>query len=72
MATTFDTIWLDARLATLSANRPGLGAVERGAEPDGARDVRRAGLEALRRVGELGLGKGNRTDHVAAALPGRH
>src|SRR5205085_12302781 len=28
---TFDTIWLDARLATLSANRPGLGVVERGA-----------------------------------------
>jgi imidazolonepropionase len=28
---TFDTIWLDARLATLSANRPGLGAIERGA-----------------------------------------
>lgn len=28
---TFDTIWLDARLATLSADRPGLGAIERGA-----------------------------------------
>jgi imidazolonepropionase len=31
MATIFDTVWLDARLATLSANRPGLGVVERGA-----------------------------------------
>jgi imidazolonepropionase len=27
----FDTIWLDARLATLSAGRPGLGLVENGA-----------------------------------------
>src|SRR5215831_19152113 len=27
----FDTIWLDARLATLSPNRPGLGVVEHGA-----------------------------------------
>jgi imidazolonepropionase len=27
----FDTIWLDARLATLSPDRPGLGVVERGA-----------------------------------------
>ncbi|MGZ5854759.1 MAG: imidazolonepropionase [Xanthobacteraceae bacterium] len=29
--TTFDTIWLDARLATLAPDRPGLGVVERGA-----------------------------------------
>src|SRR5919198_5850784 len=27
----FDTIWLDARLATLSPDRPGLGVIERGA-----------------------------------------
>ena len=27
----FDTIWLDARLATLSPERPGLGIVEHGA-----------------------------------------
>jgi imidazolonepropionase len=27
----FDTIWLDARLATLSPDRPGLGLIERGA-----------------------------------------
>ncbi len=27
----FDTIWLDARLATLAPGRPGLGIVERGA-----------------------------------------
>jgi imidazolonepropionase len=27
----FDTIWLDARLATLSPDRPGLGMIERGA-----------------------------------------
>jgi imidazolonepropionase len=27
----FDTIWLDARLATLTPDRPGLGIVERGA-----------------------------------------
>jgi imidazolonepropionase len=31
MAATFDTIWLDARLATLAPDRPGLGAIERGA-----------------------------------------
>ena len=31
MATLFDTIWLDARLATLASDRPALGAVERGA-----------------------------------------
>jgi imidazolonepropionase len=29
--TTFDTIWLDARLATLAPERPGLGVIERGA-----------------------------------------
>src|SRR5712671_6709586 len=29
--TTFDTIWLDARLATLAPGRPGLGVIERGA-----------------------------------------
>src|SRR5882672_2324729 len=28
---TFDTIWLDARLATVSPDRPGLGVIERGA-----------------------------------------
>ncbi len=28
---TFDTIWLDARLATLAPDRPGLGVIERGA-----------------------------------------
>ncbi len=27
----FDTIWLDARLATLAPGRPGLGVIERGA-----------------------------------------
>ena len=27
----FDTIWLDARIATLAPGRPGLGVVERGA-----------------------------------------
>jgi imidazolonepropionase len=31
MAVQFDTIWLDARLATLSPDRPGLGVIERGA-----------------------------------------
>jgi len=31
MAITFDTVWLDARLATLSVARPSLGIVERGA-----------------------------------------
>jgi imidazolonepropionase len=31
MATTFDTIWLDARLATLAPDTPGLGVIERGA-----------------------------------------
>src|ERR1043166_4843980 len=31
MATTFDTIWLDARLATLAPEKPGLGVIERGA-----------------------------------------
>jgi imidazolonepropionase len=29
--TTFDTIWLDARLATVAPDRPGLGVIERGA-----------------------------------------
>src|SRR5436190_13040233 len=28
---TFDTIWLDARLATVSTDRPGLGVIEHGA-----------------------------------------
>ena len=27
----FDTIWLDARLATLAPDRPGIGVIERGA-----------------------------------------
>ena len=27
----FDTIWLDARLATLAPGRPGLGVIENGA-----------------------------------------
>src|SRR5947209_2768684 len=31
MAARFDTIWLDARLATLAPGRPGLGVIERGA-----------------------------------------
>ncbi len=31
MATLFDTIWLDARLATLDAGKPGLGVIARGA-----------------------------------------
>jgi imidazolonepropionase len=31
MAVQFDTIWLDARLATVSPDRPGLGVIERGA-----------------------------------------
>ncbi len=31
MATLFDTIWLDARLATLAPDRPGIGVIERGA-----------------------------------------
>jgi len=31
MATVFDTIWLDARLATLAPDRPGIGVIERGA-----------------------------------------
>jgi imidazolonepropionase len=31
MATRFDTIWLDARLATLDAGKPGLGVIARGA-----------------------------------------
>jgi imidazolonepropionase len=31
MATLYDTIWLDARLATLAPDRPGIGVIERGA-----------------------------------------
>src|SRR6187431_457660 len=31
MATFFDTIWLDARLATLAPDRPGIGVIEHGA-----------------------------------------
>src|SRR5690348_3824488 len=46
--------------------------IERDAEPDGAGDVGRAGLEAMRRLLEGGLGEGHFEDHVAAALPRRH
>ena len=46
--------------------------VDRRAEPDRAGDVGRAGLEAVRRLLELGLLEGDVEDHVAAALPGRH
>jgi imidazolonepropionase len=42
---TFDTIWLDARLATLSPDRPGLGVIERGAIA--ARDGRIAFVGAM-------------------------
>src|SRR5947207_14139994 len=31
MTTTYDTIWLDARLATLTPQRPGLAVIEHGA-----------------------------------------
>src|SRR6185437_16252353 len=46
--------------------------VERDAEADGAGNVGRAGLEAMRRLLEGGLGEGHFHDHVAATLPGRH
>src|SRR5712691_3464453 len=58
----FDTIWLDARLATLAPGRPGLGVVERGAVA--AKDGRIAfagpaaelptGWDAIARVGLAG------------------
>jgi len=39
----FDTIWLDARLATLSPDRGGLGVVERGAVAAAAGRIAYAG-----------------------------
>ena len=42
------------------------------AEPDDARDVRRAGLELVRQRVVHGLAEAHREDHVAPALPGRH
>ena len=49
-----------------------LDEVDRGAEPDRARNVRGAGLEAVRRILKLALLEGDVEDHLAAALPGRH
>ena len=46
--------------------------VERGAEPDRLHDGRRAGLEAVRRLGVGDAVDGDRLDHLAAALVGRH
>ena len=42
----FDTIWLDARLATLSSDRPGLGVVEHGAVAAAAGRIAFAGRMA--------------------------
>ncbi len=49
-----------------------LDIVHRGCEPDGARDVGRAGLELPRQLVVGGLLEGDGEDHVAASLPGRH
>ena len=46
--------------------------VERGAEADRARDVRRARLELVGQDVVRRLLEGDRADHVAAALVGRH
>ena len=46
--------------------------VERRAETDAARDIRRAGFELVRQIVVRGLLEGDRADHVAAALIGRH
>jgi hypothetical protein len=46
--------------------------IDGGAEADGAGDVRRAGLELVRQLVVGGLLEGDRRDHVAAALVGRH
>src|SRR5580700_11506600 len=46
--------------------------IEGNAEPDGASDIGGAGLEAVRRVLELGLFVGDVDNHAAAGLPGRH
>src|SRR5205085_2973956 len=51
----------------LAANA--LDEVERNAEPDRAGDVRGAGLEAMRRVLELGVIEIDAEDHAAAGLP---
>jgi imidazolonepropionase len=59
----FDTIWLDARLATLSPDRPGLGVIERGAVAAAAGRIAFAGPMA-----ELPAGW-NATDRIA--LDGR-
>ena len=42
------------------------------AQPDDARDVRRAGLELEGQLGIGGLLEGDHVDHLAAALPRRH
>ena len=46
--------------------------IERGAQSDGVGDVRRAGLELGRELGERRLFERHVADHVAAALPRRH
>ena len=46
--------------------------VDRRAEGHGSGDVGRAGLETRRRLGELGLLEGHRTDHFSTALVRRH
>ena len=54
----------------LHANR--LHVIQRRAEADGTRDVRRAGFEFGRRRCIARLFERDRHDHVAAALPRRH
>ena len=61
-----DTIWLNARLATFAADRPGIGAIERGALA--ARDGRlRLRRRAVRFAGRLAR---RRADAPIAAAAG--
>src|SRR6266850_7333224 len=46
--------------------------IDGGGEPDGAGDIRRAGLESVRRFFENAFFQGNADDHLAAAMPWRH
>ncbi len=46
--------------------------IHRDAEADGARDVRRAGFELVRRLFEFGFVVADAKNHLAAALVGRH
>ena len=61
-----------ARARAIRVRSDRLDVVDRHAEPDGAGDVRRAGLELVRQRVPRRLLEGDGADHVAAALERRH